>query len=282
MRKLKENLWWLMPAVLFFSAVYVWYIVWTTHTAFGAGTAKVAFLDVGQGDAVYIEAPNGNQMMIDGGPGKATLRVLGEVMPFSDHSIDVLLISNPDKDHIGGFLNILERYDIGVIVEPGTRPDTDVYGEFEKAVAREGARRLIARRGMKIILDEEDGMVFEILFPDKDVSDWKTNDGSIIGKLTTNDNIFMLTGGAPAKIEEYLVERDGVKLDADILKISHHGSRTSSSGEFLRAVAPDEAVISVGAGNRYGHPHPEVLERFASLGVKILRTDQQGTIIFKF
>ena len=135
--------------------------------------------------------------------------------------------------------------------------------------------------GMKIVLDEEAGAIFEIIFPDKDVSDWKTNDGSIIGKLTLNDNTFLFLGDAPAKIEEYLVRRDGAKLDTDILKIGHHGSRTSSSEEFLRAVTPNEAVISVGKNNRYGHPHREVLERLSALNIKTLRTDQQGTIIFK-
>lgn len=244
------------------------------------GELAVAFLDVGQGDAIFIEAPNGNQILIDGGPGKSVLAALAKVMPAYDRTIDAILVSNPDQDHIGGLLEVLKNFEVGVVLEPGTKPETAIYQEFEKAVANEGAKKILARRGMKVVMDETDGIALLILFPDRDVAEVKTNDGSVVAKLTYGNTAVMLTGDAPEGIERYLVLLDGANLRSDFLKVGHHGSRTSSSAEFLAAVAPTAAVISVGKNNSYGHPNQETLVRLQAAGAEVLRTDQNGTIIF--
>lgn len=257
------------------------FFVWSKLLAEERGRElEVAFLDVGQGDAIFIEAPNGNQILIDGGPGKSVLAELSKVMPVYDRSIDAILVSNPDKDHIGGLLEVLKTFEVGAVLEPGTKPDTAIYQEFEKAVADEGATKILARRGMKIVMDEETGTVLSILFPDRNVAETKTNDGSIVAKLTYGNTAVILTGDAPEGIERYLVLLDGANLQSDLLKVGHHGSRTSTSAEFLAAVAPAAAVISVGENNSYGHPNQETLARLKAAGAEIFRTDQNGTIIF--
>ncbi|TSC67015.1 MAG: hypothetical protein CEO19_398 [Parcubacteria group bacterium Gr01-1014_73] len=257
------------------------FLIWSALLAEErGGELKVAFLDIGQGDAIYIEAPNGNQVLIDGGPGKALLSRLGEVMPAYDRSIDVILVSNPDKDHIAGFIEVLKSFDVAAVMEPGTKPETAIYKEFEKAVEIENASKVLARRGQIVWLDREHSVYFVILFPDQDVSEWKTNDGSIIGKLVYGKTCVIFSGDAPQSMENYVVAFDGAALHCQVLKVGHHGSRTSSGIAFVGTVAPEYAVISSGKGNSYGHPHQETLDTLSRFGVKTFRTDQLGTIIF--
>lgn len=243
---------------------------------------KVAFLDIGQGDAIYIEAPNGKQMLVDAGPGPVVLQKLAEVMPFADRSLDMLVMTNPDKDHIGGFVDVLSKYKVGYILEPGTPKSTLTYEAVEKSITKNNVRKEIARKGMHIILDKEKNIYFDILFPDRDVSDWSPNDGSIVGKLVYGEQSFMLTGDA-TKLTEYLLMESTANnnLEADVLKLGHHGSHTSSSRIFLEKVKPKAAIISAGKKNRYGHPHQETLDALSSLNISFLATYQKGTIIFK-
>ncbi len=278
MQHLKKHKW-LIGILLIFLNIFVWlHLLQASETS----TLTVAMLDIGQGDAIYIEAPNGRQMMIDGGPDKTTIRRLGEVMPFGDKSIDVLLITNPDKDHMAGFADVIEGYEVGLVVEPGTITDTKIYQTIEEEIAAHHIPNVIARRGMKIMLDEKAGVYFEILFPDRDVSTWTTNDGSVIGKLVYGKSSMMFTGDA-SKLTESIVlsENTPENLKSDILKVGHHGSRTSTSLGFVQAVAPMYAAISDGKNNKYGHPHQETLDTLNQSGVQVFRTDMLGTIIFK-
>ncbi|MBI2097939.1 MAG: MBL fold metallo-hydrolase [Candidatus Vogelbacteria bacterium] len=253
--------------------------VWQTIDGAERGVLTAAFLDVGQGDAIYIEAPNGNQVLIDAGSGRQVLRALGQVMPFSDRSIDLMIATHPDADHIGGFPAVLERFVVGAVMEPGVSSDTAIYRAFRAAVAAEGAKVIAARRGMAIVLGR--GAVLEILFPDRDPSGWETNTASIVARLTYGENEFLLTGDTPIKIEKYLLAFDRRALASDVLKAGHHGSDTSSDPSFLAAVRPAYAVISAGQNNRYGHPRETVLESLRRIGAEILRTDESGTIIFE-
>jgi len=258
--------------------VFIWSVVFAENLT---GELKVAFLDVGQGDAIFIEAPNGNQVLLDSGSNGKVLQELGKVMPFYDRTLDMIMISNPDADHIGGFLSVLERFDVSKIVEPGTLPETNVYKELEKGIAEKNFEKILGRRGQRFVLDEKDGVYLDILFPDRDVSGLKTNDGSLVVRLVYGNSSFLLTGDAPSGLENYLVKIDGKNLQSDVLKVAHHGSRNSSSSGFLADVASEYAVISVGAGNTYGHPHKETLDRLENFNNKVLRTDELGTIIFK-
>jgi competence protein ComEC len=247
---------------------------------------SISFLDIGQGDAIYIEAPNGKQMLVDGGPDKATLLRLKKVMPFFDRSLDVLVVTNPDKDHIGGFIDVLRAYEVALVVEPGTISKTETYKVLTEKIESEKAEKVIARRGQEIVLDSEQGVKLVILFPDRDVKALSTNDGSIIAKLVYGDTSVMLQGDAPQEMERYVMsleqkeKGDIAFLDSDILKVGHHGSYTSSDRSYVEALSPFVAVASLGKDNRYGHPHKETLETFETLGVPLLRTDEEGTITF--
>ena len=278
MQKFRENLRWYVLGLLLVSTIFIWYAIIREDRQ---GVLKIAFLDIGQGDAIYLEAPNGNQMLIDGGPPKIVLSALRKVMPFYDRSIDMILVTNPDKDHIAGFVDVLNRYKVGNMVEPGTNSPTAVYAELEKTASARRVPKILARRGMIIWLDKKHGVGFQVHFPDRDISGLGTNDGSIVGKLTYGNTSVMFTGDSPEKIEHYLAALDGKSLKSDVLKVGHHGSRTSTSPEFVGFVSPAYAAISLGAGNSYGHPHKETLETLNQFGVKIFRTDLIGTVVMK-
>lgn len=227
----------------------------------------VTFLDVGQGDSIFIEAPNGNQLLIDGGANKSVLRKLGQVMPFYDRSIDVVLATHPDKDHIGGLPHVLDRYDIDFFLSSGAVSKSGVYKELHSKVDA-----LVVKRGMKIHLDSD--VTVEILFPDRDVSKVESNTASVVLRVTYGETSFLLTGDSPKSIEKYLVGIDD--LNSDVLKVGHHGSKTSSALEFIEEVSPSVVVISTGKDNRYGHPHQEVIDLFQ--GIPIFSTYEDGTV----
>lgn len=273
--KIKNNFKYFFLGLLFLATFFVWYAVYAED----GRELEVYFLDVGQGDAIFIQAPGGNQVLIDGGPNKAVLGELARVMPFYDRSIDMVIESHPDSDHIGGLPEVLNRYDVGMVMESGVNSDSAVYLETEKIINKKNIKKVLARRGIRINLD--DGAFLDILFPDRDPSGWDTNDASIIAKLQYGGKSFLFTGDSPQKVEKYLVSLGGKNLDSDVLKVGHHGSKTSSSEEFLGYISPEYVVISVGKDNRYGHPHQEILDRLAKFGVKILRTDESGTIKIK-
>jgi len=274
------------------TAGFFWYVAYRENRG---NILTVAFLDVGQGDAIFVEAPNGNQMIIDGGPNASILRELGKVMPFYDRSIDVLVITNPDKDHFAGFIDVLKRYDVGLIIESGTKNDTETYKNFTKAVEERGSKKGLAKRGMSLVLDvgrsggdnsATPPVSLDIIFPDRDVSEYSTNDGSIIARLIYGETSIMFTGDTTQKIERRLTllnktSPTDTPLKSDLIKVAHHGSKTSSLKEFVQAVQPKTAVISLGKNNKYGHPNKETLDTLDSLYISTLRTDKRGTIIFK-
>ena len=267
---------WYILGLLFLAAMFAWYAVVREDRS---GKLTVAFLDIGQGDAIFIESPTGVQMLIDGGPGAVVLQELGEVMPFYDRSIDLLLVSNPDADHMAGFIDILRSFKVNAVVEPGTVGASSAYHALEELIKEKEVHRIVAQRGQKLYLGG--GVYFEILFPDRDVSWLDTNDGSIIGKLVYGNTSFLFPGDAPEAIENYLSYVDKKRLDVDVLKVGHHGSKTSTGDALLGFASPAMAVISAGRENRYGHPHAEVLERLKQFEVETLGTYEGGTIVME-
>ena len=276
-----------MLGVLLLGATLSVYIAFRER---GNGILTVAFLDVGQGDAIYIESPNGNQILIDGGPGKAVLRELSKVMSFYDRSIDVVLATHADQDHVGGLPDVLQKYQTDIFMETGVSGPSSSYEQLEKNVADKNIKKILARRGM--VVDLGDGAILQILFPDRDPTGMETNMSSIVARLVYGENEFLFTGDSPQAIEKYLVSLSqgqtfgtgavqGLTLISDVLKAGHHGSKTSNSAEFVSAVSPQYAVISVGKDNRYGHPNQETLDTFTNFGAQILRTDQSGRVVLK-
>jgi competence protein ComEC len=199
--------------------------------------------------------------------------------PF-DRSIDAIIITNPDQDHIGGLLDVLKFYKVGKVFEPGTWSGSKTYQILEEEIKNKKIPNILAKKGMR--LDLGDGAVIDILFPDKDVTDWLTNDGSVVARLSYGNTSFMLTGDASiSSLQSILKNNEKEKIQSKILKVSHHGSRNSNTEEFTKVVGAKVALISDGKENKYGHPHQEVLDFLSKLGIKTFRTDEVGTIIIK-
>lgn len=272
---LKKNGTFLFILVLVFITFLVIFLDWqSTHRKL-----TFAMLDIGQGDALFIESPSGTQIFFDGGPAKKISNVIGEVLPTFDKTIDALVITNPDADHMSGFLYILQNYKVGQVFESGTTNDSETYKKFKEEIKKQNIKSTIVTKGMRLHIGG--GAYIDILFPDRDVSTWERNDGSIVARLVYGESTIMLTGDTTEKVERIILENNNLNnLQSDILKVAHHGSRTSTSYDFVNTVNPKYALISNGLKNNYGHPHPEVLDILNSLGVKILRTDTLGTIVF--
>jgi len=261
---------------LLIAVIFVWQAV---YQELPNNIMTVAFLNIGQGDSIYIESPTHQQMIVDGGPNGAILSEISKIMPWYDRYIDVLMISSPDVDHYGGFIDLLKRYDVGLVIEPGTTGGSSSYKVLEDLIVKKHIKKVIALRGQSIELGG--GAHFDVFFPDRDVSKLETNTSSIIGQLVYGSSTVMFNGDAPSATEEYVLDLDGSKIKSDILKAGHHGSKTSASEVFVSAIAPKYAVISAGLNNKYGHPHQETLDLFKKLNVETFITFNLGTIVFK-
>lgn len=239
----------------------------------------VTFLDVGQGDAILVRGPSGIEMLIDGGPDRSVLRRLPRELGLLDRNIDIMVATHPDKDHIAGLTEALLRYHVAYLLDSDVRGDSVHAKSFEDAIEKEtGIERITVRRGMRIHLGK--GAYADVLFPDRDVSGVETNTGSVALRIVYGSTSFLLAGDLPMSIENYLATLDGTALKSDVLKASHHGSKTSTSAFWLAAVQPQVFVVSAGKDNSYGHPAAEVLDRTRGAGAVIVSTIDEGTISF--
>jgi competence protein ComEC len=243
-------------------------------------TLDVTMLDVGQGDAILIETPSGQDILVDGGPGAAVTRELGDEMPWLDRSIDLVVVTHPQADHAMGLLDVLDRYDVGRVIAGPYDGDSFVARALIDAARDEGAAYDRVTAGTTI--DLGDGIVLEVLAPAADApASSNPNNDALVVRLVWRDVSFLLASDIEAPAERALVER-GAPLRSTVLKVAHHGSATSSMRSFLDAVQPEVALISAGTDNRYGHPAPDVIDRLddyaatyttASDGAIHLRTD---------
>lgn len=252
-------------------------IIWLEIARPKPPVLEVSFLDIGQGDAILIESPSGIDVLIDGGPDRSVLRALPKELGLFDRTIDVVIATHPDKDHIAGLPDVFERYAVRYYFAPGV-PGESAFAEELREAAREepGARTLTARRGMRLNLGS--GVYADVLFPDRNVAGVESNDGSTAIRLTYGETSFLLAGDLASKTEEYIVALDGTALESDVLKASHHGSKSSTGAIWLAAVQPEIVVISAGKDNSYGHPAPEVLDRVRTAGAEVLSTMESGTV----
>jgi len=266
---------WVVLTVLFCLNLVAWVVV---YDLVKPQPLEVVFFDVGQGDSIFIETPNGVQVLIDGGPTSVILEKLAEEMPFYDRTIDLIILTHPEHDHYFGLFEVLKRYEVKNILWTVIIRDTAEYQEWIRLIEEEGAEVGVVEAGQKIVLSEK--IYLSILHPFENLENQKVknaNDTSIVASLFFGNVSFLFTGDIGKKVEARLVEQ-GIDLDSDVLKVCHHGSKTSSSLEFLEAVSPEVAVIQVGKDNSYGHPHPEVLARLEEFGIQVLRTDINGDI----
>lgn len=236
---------------------------------------EVNFFDVGEGDATLIETPAHSQILIDGGPTKAVLEKLGRALPFYDKKIELIILTHPDTDHLRGLVEVLKRYDADLILAPDIKCTTDICGEWSKLIKHKKIPVKTALAGEIVALGEN--LSLKVLYASSGNGADKDNSGSVVARLDYGKDSFLFTGDAEKDTEEKLMS-SGADIAAEVLKVGHHGSKTSTEESFLEKVAPQIAIISVGKNNRYGHPTDEVLARLAAFGAEILRTDISGDI----
>lgn len=233
------------------------------------------FYDVGQGDAIFIQTYLGNQVLIDGGPSGQVLQYLGKDLPFFDRTIDMLILTHAHTDHVAGLNDVLKRYKVKKVVLPNFDHDAPAFRDFLNLIEKKKIEKVYAREGQRIYLDP--ATVFDVYYPTSQISTDDVNDSSIVGKLSFGHNRFLFMGDAGTKVEALLLPK--YNLDVDLLKVGHHGSRHSTSLEFLQEVTPNFAIIQVGKNN-YGHPTPETLANLKKANAYVLRNDQDGTVKF--
>lgn len=247
--------------LLLFTAIPVW--------ANTLSETKVHFIDVGQADSIYIQMPNKQDVLIDGGNVADGTVVVSYLKAQGVDDIDLLIATHPHEDHLGGLPAVLDTFKVEQIIDSGYPVKTDIYTTYSsKAKAEKAIWQADNNQTFKFGDD-----TLQILTGAKD---WKdVNDYSVVCRLDTGDIEFMLTGDAETPVESSLTGQ----LDAEILKVGHHGSTSSTSVGFLNKVKPQVAVISVGTGNTYGHPAQETFQKLQNNGAKIYRTDLNGTVV---
>ena len=264
---------------LSFLSAILWFYVATRSDE----RLHVYFLDVGQGDSVLIVTPEGRQLLVDGGPGAIeAAQAVGDRLPFWDRDLDLVMLTHPDEDHFRGLLGILDRYGVDMVLESGGVSENPLYLEWERALEGEETHRITAAQGQA--KDLGGGTWLQVLSPPLrriGGTGSDTNNNGVVLRLVYGGVSFLLTADIEAEAESRLV-REGVPLRSSVLKVPHHGSKTSTTAQFLAAVSPAAAVISAGADNQYGHPHREVTGRLeASLGGdRTYITAERGDIEF--
>jgi competence protein ComEC len=258
-------------------------LVWSVALTMPDDKLHVSFLDVGQGDAILIQTPNGQDILIDGGPDPQKINLeLSQKLPFWDRTIDLVVCTHSQADHITGLVEVLQRYKVKQVLEPGVSYNSSIYQEWCNLVEEKQIKQDKAQTGQEI--DLGNGIKMEVLNPPASLwegtSDDVDNNGVVL-RLNWGKVSFLFTADIREEVEFALIGQRA-NLKSTVLKVSHHGSKTSTTSQFLAAVDPEVAVISVGEDNPFGHPSPEVLERLIDrLGEdNVYRTDKDGTIEF--
>ncbi|MGE5586297.1 MAG: ComEC/Rec2 family competence protein [Bacillota bacterium] len=269
-------------ALVALAAMTLWAAVTGANTAgagaggaSGGGQLAVHFIDVGQGDSVLILAPSGKTMLIDGGPADASERLVAYLKAQKVSRIDVLVATHPHADHIGGLVEVLRTFPVDLVVDSGKVHTTATYERFLTLIDQKNIRFRLGRAGDGIDLGP--GLAARILHPTEPLPE-NMNDCSVVVRLEYGKVSFLFTGDAQRDAENAML-KSGAHLRAAVLKVAHHGSGTSSSPWFLKAVKPGVAVILVGAGNSYGHPHRTTLLNLADYTDRVYRTDVDGDVV---
>lgn len=254
----------------------------------------VDFLNVGQGDSAFIETPEGHQILIDGGPDSSVLKKLSSLMPFWDKTIDLVILTHPESDHMQGILDVLQRYNVKYFLWTGVVKDDAENKKLAQLLNKASSPKnsflaeLSGGRPTKVLaasLGQEikaGKVVIDVLYPFENLAGKEmknsSNDAGIVSKLIFGENSFLFTGDMSSSAEKDLIGSGG-NIKSDVLKVAHHGSKYSTSDLFLQEANPEYAVIEVGK-NTYGHPTPETLQRLEKFGIKVLRTDTNGDVKF--
>ena len=237
------------------------------------GLMRVHFIDVGQADSAFIELGNGQTMLIDAGRSGNASTIVNYIKGLQYENIDYVVASHPHDDHIGGMATVLDSFNIGKMYMPKQAHTITAFTNMLDVIDNKNIELYTAKAGTSIL---SSGIIdIDVLAPFAD-SDSNLNNVSAVVRITYGKTVMLFTGDAEHVIENQLLNSG---IDADVLKVGHHGAGSASSSSFIKAVSPEVAVISVGEGNSYGHPHADTLAILNDVGAKIYRTDEQGTIV---
>ena len=237
------------------------------------GLMRVHFIDVGQADSAFIELGNGQTMLIDAGRSGNASTIVSYIKGLQYETIDYVIASHPHNDHIGGMADVLNSFEIGKMYMPKQAHTISAFENMLDVIDNKNIELYTAKAGTSIL---SSGIIdIDVLAPFAD-SDSNLNNVSAVVRITYGKTVMLFTGDAEHVIENQLLKSG---IDADVLKVGHHGAGSSSAPSFIKAVSPEVAVISCGQGNSYGHPHADTLAILNEVGAKIYRTDEQGTIV---
>lgn len=287
MNRLHNKIFWILPIGLLLLNFFAWLIVFNLNRP---GQLEVIFFDVGQGDAILIKTPQQHYILIDGGPDSSVLEKMAAQLPFWQKSIDLMVLTHAHDDHLVGLIDVLKRYEVDYILWNGVAGRSSAFEKWQRLIDSSDAEIKISRAGLRLKANE---FSLDVLYPFYSLEGLDFQDAnlsSIVMRLVFQENSFLFTGDAYQSIERELVRQQEacqkmsrawcqmMFLQSDVLKVGHHGSKTSTAEEFVRAVSPEMAVISAGQNNRYGHPHRETLATLGNYDITILRTDTAGDI----
>ena len=244
----------------------------TSVSTFSGDTLRVNYIDVGQGDSIFIQLPNNETMLIDAGEAYEVDNVINYLNNLGIKKIDYVVGTHPHTDHIGGLEEVINTFDIGSIYMPRASSTSKTYEDLLTTISNKGLKIKTAKSGV-VVLDD-DNLKLEFIAPNSD-SYSELNNYSAVLKLTYLDNTFLFMGDAETLSEDEIT----YDVDADVIKVGHHGSDSSSGIEFVKKVSPEYAIIMVGEGNSYNHPYQSIIDRYESVGAKVLRTDLDGNIV---
>ena len=259
---------------VFFVLLVVTYLVFNNSQS---DYLKVSFLNIGQGDSILFQTPTGGKILIDGGRDDTVLTRLGTELPILTKNIDLVIATHDDSDHIAGLISVLKKYNVKVLLYSLSNSENPISKELIKLANEKNVKVVQITKPM--IIKSEDGLVIKILFPAQNMDGAVNgNDASVVAQFIYGQDKFLLTGDLPQAGEIFLVHKYGESLKSNILKLGHHGSDTSTNPTFLQMVSPELAIVSAGKNNSFGHPHKSVLDLLEKFGIKVLRTDEEGTI----
>ena len=266
-------------------------LVVAAWTSLPDGRMHVNFLDVGQGDAILIQTPEGHNILVDGGPKSNVMEGLSDVLPFFNRGIDFMVLTHPHADHIEGLVEVLKRYEVRAVLMTGVAYNNVYYKEFLQDISRlaeeNGLRLFIAQASVDFRIGS---VLLDVVYPISSLAGREienVNNSSIVIRASYKDEggverRILLSGDCERECEEEILE-EGFDLRADVYKVGHHGSKTASSLPYVREIAPKIAVIQCEEGNKFGHPHAETLRTFGSLGIEdVRRNDLEGTVEMEF
>ncbi|MBI5405164.1 MAG: MBL fold metallo-hydrolase [Candidatus Kerfeldbacteria bacterium] len=270
---MRSKLTWLKPI----GVLAVAGVVLTSWLGRPPESLRLVVLDVGQGDAILIRTPSGSDILIDGGPDGSVVPALERHLPPADRTLELVVLTHPDLDHVGGLPDVAKHFQIERVIETRRRSQSQADRRWEAALAEQGSQVIDVAAGDRLTVDE---VQFDVLWPEagRSLESMPTNDTSVVMLVTYQDDTLLLTGDIGLDVEDRLLQTGGLEA-VDVIKVPHHGSISSSSAEFLSALRPTTALISVGSGNAFGHPHPVVLRRYEQHEARVFRTDLAGDVV---